>query len=888
MKRLLLLLALLALLAGCAPAAPGPLPTVALAPTQVQPTVDPASVVTITFGVQSYDASDYMPLIRTFETENPGVRVRLLPLDDVFTDDMGSDSRLFTLAEQADVALVRTTDVAENQQAGAVLRDLSPLMDADPTFNRADFYPGAFVRANGTTYALAREVDVPLIFYNKTMMAGRGMPSPPATWTWNDVLNTAEQLTVKRGDEIETYGLLGEWGSTREATLGAFSAAGLDLNGDPATLTLDSPAGRQALERLVSLRRSGALYQHPPSANGSISSEEFVALVRDSKVAMWTIDLNLGRPPFEISAAPLPPLPLSRFSLGNSYVISAGSQHPELAWRWLAFLSNQYIDPAYGGLTRATLLPARSALAERHFLPSLDSQSGVSGASAAASAAAQNPGTSRPWATGADVFNALGRALAGESVEAALADAQARLQQASLPQPTPAPMAITVATPPPGAVAPAGATVITFIVRADDLTRFQSLAERFNQENGQIFVQVLPMVVARTTNAEGQISSVYNAEAQAKAADCFRWDGMMNQPEELLLDLQPLMDADPTFPADDYPRQLLDSVSVNSKRYGLPESVSLPRLRYNRSAFESANLGPPQGNWTPDEFLRAAQQLTNKNEGRYGYVASGGHPVDLGFFLRRFDANPVVGSIDSPKAQFTNPKVLAAVRFYLDLLITASPHTRFDGYRRDRQSMPLFEFLTDGRTGMWFDNPYDQAVTQVSYPVGIAPPPFGQSGVSSDDFGAKLSYFISASSPHPQACWQWLRFLSNQPALFTLRDAVPARVSLASGPEFSAQAGAEVASLYAAYREALQRPLEGNPTERSTLGQTSYWADGFWFYQALDRTMQGGDLLKELEDAQFTTEQFINCRRGGEGWLTCARQVDPNYQGFALMFGDGE
>ncbi len=50
---------------------------------------------------------------------------------------------------------------------------------------------------------------------------------------------------------------------------------------------------------------------------------------------------------------------------------------------------------------------------------------------------------------------------------------------------------------------------------------------------------------------------------------------------------------------------------------------------------------------------------------------------------------------------------------------------------------------------------------------------------------------------------------------------------------------------------------------------------------AEERAIQGADLARELADAQVMTEQYLACVQGGEQPGVCARQVDPDYQGFA-------
>lgn len=53
-------------------------------------------------------------------------------------------------------------------------------------------------------------------------------------------------------------------------------------------------------------------------------------------------------------------------------------------------------------------------------------------------------------------------------------------------------------------------------------------------------------------------------------------------------------------------------------------------------------------------------------------------------------------------------------------------------------------------------------------------------------------YYISAATAHPDACWAWLRFLTEQPAAV---DGVPARRSVAESAAYREKVGAAVADV---------------------------------------------------------------------------------------------
>ena len=105
-------------------------------------------------------------------------------------------------------------------------------------------------------------------------------------------------------------------------------------------------------------------------------------------------------------------------------------------------------------------------------------------------------------------------------------------------------------------------------------------------------------------------------------------------------------------------------------------------LAYNKDAFEAAGLQLPRPDWTINDLITAAQQLTSDKDKRYGYAALGSQVQDLVFFLERFGASPITGSGEAQQPNFTDPQVVQAINTYLDLLRTTSPHERLAGYTR--------------------------------------------------------------------------------------------------------------------------------------------------------------------------------------------------------------
>ncbi len=589
------------------------------------------SVATITFGAPSFMRYAYEPLIAAFNEQHPGITVQFVSLDEVYRGENEDTERARRIVSLADTA--ETGEQGQQFQLG-LLRDLKPFIDADPSFDPDDYYPGAFssvTGSDGTVYQLPQTLDVKLLFYNKDLWAAGGLAAPNPDWTWQDLEAAAQQLVQKQGDTITVYGLADD-DSYLAVLLTELKNAGLDLiSTPPGSAQVDRPEVVAALERMANLFKSGAFY-FPPQ--GRDAQDVIARLVLDQQVAIWGTPIggditslqkrNSGSPPsFEVGVALHPPFPNGSAGSASSYVMSSGTQHPNEAWTWLAFLSKQLVSIQDGPPTKLNSLPARKSLAEQSdYWSRLDDET-----RAAVQAALARPAPA-PSDINLDAYEPLIQAImdiidgkpaaqaAGEA-QAAITDWVAQAQQTPTVAPNAAP--VVVATPVPN-VAPPGATAITFGIPmpkgSDQVSR---LAQEFNASNQQVFVQLKDTFTG---------SDFMPAAEVARQTDCFAsWFPPTQSELTATLDLQPLIDADlgthggvPLL--DDYPAALLTPYQQGNRLYGLPWGMEARVVVYNKDLFDAAGLQPPATEWTMDDFLAAAQQLTagQGDNKHYGFV----------------------------------------------------------------------------------------------------------------------------------------------------------------------------------------------------------------------------------------------------------------------------
>jgi ABC-type glycerol-3-phosphate transport system substrate-binding protein len=573
----------------------------------------------------------------------------------------------------------------------------------------------------------------------------------------------------------------------------------------------------------------------------------------------------------------------------DGFIISSGTAHPNEAWRWIEFLSRQEIEQQGQGPKGSQLgrIPARKSVAESTgYWQDIDAESAAAYQTALA-AQVEVPSKTPDYTVFGPLSQALYEVMNGsKKPDAALKDAQKMLEEqiAQAAQLTPTPEAdtspVVVATPAP-VVAPEGKTPIRFSLNGYQPGPLRRLAQSFNQQNPQYFVEI------QNTQA---MTEPLTLQQTATSSDCFSWWSTPQSETEFkaLLDLQPFFDSDASFKRDDYPQAVLAPYQYNGGIYGLPYAFNVRSLNYNRTMFESAGVDAPLYSWTPENFLAAAKALTNGTgeQKQYGYVPfGGGIQSDMFFFVGQFGGKIALGSGKDAKLNFNDPKVIEAIQWYIDLAKVHGVMPEFTiPYRpNDQYEDRSYEIVQAGRAGMWFGyggdaGPFMGEGSEMNWELGTAPLPIGQGGFRNGDLYTR-GFYISASSQQAQGCWEWLKFLSNDTA--NLGSDIPARISIAESSEYIEKAAPAQVELYKAYAEALKKPSDISGGLDSLYTSTKYGIDMYWFYKAIDDTIkEDADLGKGLTEAQQKTTEHMACVVETEKPATCAKQVDPEYDGY--------
>jgi ABC-type glycerol-3-phosphate transport system substrate-binding protein len=552
--------------------------------------------------------------------------------------------------------------------------------------------------------------------------------------------------------------------------------------------------------------------------------------------------------------------------------MSAGTNQPRAAWAWIDFLTRQSLVRDENQPWERLQAPARRSVSDQmdyfSVLPE-ETRAAVRFALEHAWFGSLYPETFASAQSAITKTIQEGMSFA-EAVEAAKGELQGG------PKPTPDTAEVVVATPlaPP----PEDATVINYFYNAwepRDRENFRAIVETFNADHPDLFVKPSYDIMNPPMNGDllAWISEQY---------DCFSWYPSFNpdQPPQGVISLNSLIEAeDPEFIQDFVPEQL-DALRIEGALYGIP-TVSQPKMiAYNADLLARRGLEPPALDWTFADFVELinAAASTSEDDLSYGFLID---PWENFLYLGR-GAEWADLAKDPPEANFLSPDMVSTMAWMTDLIESGALLVQRDDSIESwttveqafREGQVAFWVAQAGQEeGWWFQG------LEPEYKVGMAPLPTIDEVSASEIlyWDTPQSQFISTQAQDPQACWEWIKFLSEQPGAFP---GVPARRSLVASPAWIASVGEDIA---AAYRYALEQPQK--PDEEIQMSPIG-WPFYTWRAQAIEEILKGGDIEKALSGAQGIASDYLACMGAVDASTLdaeqlqsevnrCARQADP-------------
>ncbi len=325
-------------------------------------------VVNITLG--SWDDENgnvrHQAAIADFEAQFPNIKVEIQP-------NPGGDwhTHILTLIASGtlpDVYMADSSFVPLYVEAGG-LANLRPYIEGENGFDpSAVFYQSVYENGfyKGDPYVLAKDYSTVAVYANRSLFEAAGIDLPTEGWTYDDLLDIAQQLTVDANgnnaaspdfdpENIVQYGMdhRGDWYRSFETVQYSFGSHTISEDGSTLDGYFNSPEAIAALEWM---RDAVHVYHVAPTSNyisalpqGAMG--EFMAghIAMVFGMGPWYQDMLEGQPGFEYAILPMPTGPGGHHEAvcWAGFGMAPTSQHPDEAWLLLKALGTDIGQKQY-------------------------------------------------------------------------------------------------------------------------------------------------------------------------------------------------------------------------------------------------------------------------------------------------------------------------------------------------------------------------------------------------------------------------------------------------------------------------------------------------------------------------------------------------------------
>ncbi len=313
------------------------------------PSTPPAADSTIVIRAGTGDGGDgltpHQQIIQNFEDQNPNIIVQLEPVS-------GRDYYARLLTQLAAKAAPDIMQIGDDAVPSFVSKNAFVPLDTylkDINFDPSIYLPGLLDpgKINGVQYLLPKDYSPLAVYYNKTLFDAASVPYPVEGWTWEDLLATAQKLTVKDASgNVTQWGiqLPAAWTTGFEYWVAAAGGSLISADGKTFTGVMDSPEVARAIQFYADLYNKYQVAPPPADMNAfGGGNSEFA----NGKAAMmifgrWPQGGFKTNPNISLGVV-APPQDKVRANIlfWGGFGIAASSSHPEAAFKYLSFVSGE-------------------------------------------------------------------------------------------------------------------------------------------------------------------------------------------------------------------------------------------------------------------------------------------------------------------------------------------------------------------------------------------------------------------------------------------------------------------------------------------------------------------------------------------------------------------
>lgn len=300
---------------------------------------------------------------------------------------------------------------------------------------------------------------------------------------------------------------------------------------------------------------------------------------------------------------------------------------------------------------------------------------------------------------------------------------------------------------------PVTITYFTFSAAPDHLEDLDRMIAAFQAEHPGVEVEV------ETAPFDQYFTKLQTQVAGGNAPDVceLNYENFVSYASKgTLLDLTPL--AAPDLAGRFYPRAY-EAFSQDGEQYALPASFSNVVLFYNKDLFDAAGVAYPTPEWTWEDELAAAEQLTDADEGVWGTYS----PIQFHEFYKVAAQNGCGVFGAGGEVTINQPGCVEA----LEWMIAKVDEHGVSPSDADLAGVSDGDLFKQGKlamlhTGIWMFPQFADA--PFAWDIALEP---GKTQKAHHFFANAAA--ISATTEHPEESFAWAQFLTSSPEAAEIR-----------------------------------------------------------------------------------------------------------------------
>jgi len=332
-----------------------------------------------------------------------------------------------------------------------------------------------------------------------------------------------------------------------------------------------------------------------------------------------------------------------------------------------------------------------------------------------------------------------------------------------------------------GAISTPEPVTIVFAHLGFDADYYEALVEEFSESYPYITVE---LVGSGTGDADVFVDSQF-ALSELREQDN-------------VLSLDPFIEQDASFDLSDFYPGTVGLFTSEGEVWAIPAGADVVVMFYNRDLFDQYGVPCPEVGWTWDDFLNRALALRDPDASVFGYAPTDRIVDSLSFIYQH--GGRIFDDLQNPtRTTFDDPLTIEALEWYASLIhehnVAPTQKQLYDEDLGGAGSVVIGVYLN--KVGMWTGGLSERGggrQVSTTWP-GEWKMRWGFVPLPRDAQSATLmfveGYSISSQARYPDACWQWISFLSEQ----TPYRLMPARKSLAESATYEQQVGSDVAAV---------------------------------------------------------------------------------------------